>query len=147
MAVIAGLALVADQIAKWLVRATIPRGDDSLSVWQLALGHNQNDGIAFGLFAGSGRAVGVVTALVLPLVVLALGLFARARLLAAVSAGLLLGGGASNLSDRVLRGEVTDYIEVGLWPSFNLADVAIVCGACLLLWIIGQDEDERTAPR
>ena len=55
----------------------------------------------------------------------------------AVSLGLLLGGAAGNLVDRLLRspgparGAVVDFIDLGWWPSFNVADSAIVCGALL----------------
>jgi signal peptidase II len=50
----------------------------------------------------------------------------------AVGLGLALGGAASNLADRVLRGAVVDFIAVGVWPTFNLADVALVAGTVLL---------------
>jgi signal peptidase II len=50
----------------------------------------------------------------------------------AVGLGLALGGAASNLADRILRGAVVDFIAVGPWPTFNLADAAMVAGAALL---------------
>jgi signal peptidase II len=46
--------------------------------------------------------------------------------------GLLLGGATSNLADRVVKGAVTDFISIGIWPTFNLADAAMVTGAVLL---------------
>jgi signal peptidase II len=51
---------------------------------------------------------------------------------AALGLGLALGGATSNLADRVLRGAVMDFVAVGRWPTFNLADAAIVSGAALL---------------
>ena len=59
----------------------------------------------------------------------------RAALFAAAVAGLavLLGGAVGNLLDRSLDGVVTDYLHTGWWPTFNLADVAILTGAGLLL--------------
>jgi signal peptidase II len=51
----------------------------------------------------------------------------------AVGLGLALGGATSNLGDRVLRGVVVDFIALGAWPTFNLADAAIVSGTALLL--------------
>jgi signal peptidase II len=51
---------------------------------------------------------------------------------AALGLGLAVGGATSNLADRVLRGAVMDFIAVGRWPTFNLADAAIVTGAALL---------------
>lgn len=50
----------------------------------------------------------------------------------AVGLGLALGGAASNLADRVVRGAVADFIAVGRWPMFNLADGAMVAGTVLL---------------
>jgi len=139
MALLAVAALVADQVAKWLVRVGIPRGEDWGSLGGVGIGHHRNDGIAFGLFAGSGRTVGIVTAVTLPLLILGFGLLARRDPVAAAGAGLLIGGAASNLWDRIRHGEVTDFIELGLWPAFNFADVAVVCGAALLLLALGRE--------
>jgi lipoprotein signal peptidase len=50
----------------------------------------------------------------------------------AVGLGLALGGATSNLADRVLRGAVVDFIAVGPWPTFNLADAGMVAGVVLL---------------
>jgi signal peptidase II len=49
-----------------------------------------------------------------------------------VGLGLALGGATSNLGDRVLRGAVVDFIALGPWPTFNLADAAMVVGTALL---------------
>jgi signal peptidase II len=51
---------------------------------------------------------------------------------AAIILGLALGGATSNLADRVLRGAVVDFIAVGRWPTFNLADAAMVTSVALL---------------
>jgi signal peptidase II len=50
-----------------------------------------------------------------------------------VALGLLIGGSASNLIDRVRLGHVTDFIDLSFWPSFNLADAFIVSGVVILL--------------
>ena len=50
-----------------------------------------------------------------------------------VALGLLIGGSASNLIDRVRLGHVTDFIDLGFWPAFNLADAFIVSGVVILL--------------
>ena len=51
--------------------------------------------------------------------------------------GAALGGAAGNLSDILRRRCVVDFIDLGWWPVFNLADVAIVCGLVLALWPFG----------
>jgi signal peptidase II len=145
MTAVAAAALVADQAAKWAVRVGIPRGEDWIRSAGVAIGHQRNNGIAFGLFAGSGRTAGILTAVMLPLVITCLSLLARRHPLAAVGAGLLIGGAASNLLDRLRQGAVTDFIELGPWPAFNLADLAVVCGAGLLLLVVGRDASPQGA--
>jgi signal peptidase II len=51
-----------------------------------------------------------------------------------LSLGLLLGGVMGNFIDRVFRGYVVDFVDVGFWPIFNLADVSIVLGICILTY-------------
>jgi signal peptidase II len=48
--------------------------------------------------------------------------------IARIGLGLALGGAAGNLFDRLARGHIIDFIEIGFWPVFNVADVAIVVG-------------------
>ena len=62
--------------------------------------------------------------------------------------GLLLGGALGNLLDRVRTGSVTDFIQLPLgWPPFNLADVSIVLGVALLLFVIESPGNPRPKPR
>ncbi len=56
------------------------------------------------------------------------------HLAAPIAIGMLLGGAAGNLIDRVRVGEVTDFIDFPLWPSFNVADSSIVVGIAVLLF-------------
>jgi signal peptidase II len=95
-----------------------------------------NPGGAFGLFGGLGWlfvAIGVVVAAVVLLVSRNLPSWSSA-----VGLGLVLGGALGNLTDRFIRGpgfsgEVVDFIDLRIWPVFNLADSAIVVGAGVLL--------------
>ena len=62
--------------------------------------------------------------------------------------GLLIGGSISNLVDRVRLGHVTDFIDFGWWPAFNLADSFIVIGvAILLVALLGADRRPKQARR
>jgi signal peptidase II len=54
--------------------------------------------------------------------------------LGATGIGAALGGAAGNLADRLRHGAIIDFIVIGRWPVFNLADAAIVVGVGLLLW-------------
>ena len=51
-----------------------------------------------------------------------------------IGLALALGGAAGNLCDRLLRGAVIDFIAIGRWPAFNLADSALLAGATLCIW-------------
>ena len=57
-----------------------------------------------------------------------------ANALSAAGIGAALGGAAGNLADRLRHGAIVDFITIGRWPIFNLADAAIVVGVGLLLW-------------
>ena len=120
--------------------------DSSVSVaGPLEISHVQNSGIAFGLFSQSTSLVIVLTsAVVLWMVVFFAHSGARHPLLPA-ALGLVVGGSVSNLFDRVTNGYVTDFVDFGLWPTFNLADFFIVLGvAALIFFLIAPD---RYLPR
>ncbi len=128
------LVLLADQVVKEAIESNLVPGEyvDVLGPLELTLAHNR--GVAFGLAGGAGLGLVAVTLAALGLIVY---LFARdpGRRGMWVATGLLAGGALGNLADRVLAGEVTDYIVVGSWPAFNLADVAITFGVALLALI------------
>src|SRR5204862_7735111 len=94
--------------------------------------HVQNSGIAFGLFA---NATALVTGLTALSVGWMLGFVARSGArhpVLPVALGLLIGGSASNLVDRIRLGYVTDFLDFRYWPAFNLADSFIVVGVAIL---------------
>ena len=62
-------------------------------------------------------------------------------------AGLLIGGALGNLADRVRDGAVTDFIDLPVWPTFNLADVAIVVGVVLLVLLPEIAAERRSRAR
>jgi signal peptidase II len=122
--------VAADQAAKALVEDRLVPGEtvDVLGPVSLTLAHNQ--GVAFGLASGSDA----------PLIVFAVAALAFVAYLLSrdplrpglwVAAGLVAGGALGNLADRLRAGAVTDFVEVGAWPPFNLADAAIVVGVAL----------------
>lgn len=138
--VVAAVVLALDQLTKSLAVADLRKGPVHL-VGPLSLELTYNTGIAFGLGSGLGDLIVVgVVLLVGVLVLAARGARTRTR---AVAFGLVLGGALGNLADRVLRGRhgaVVDFIHTGFWPTFNLADSAIVCGTALValsLWRSG----------
>ena len=127
------LAVVAvDQLSKAIVVDSIPRGDRRTVVPGLDLVHVRNRGIAFGLLDGRSVVLTVVTVGALALLVGYFALHTRRPLLW-LATGLLLGGALGNLLDRIRDDAVTDFIDLPLWPAFNLADAAITIGVLVLL--------------
>lgn len=123
--------LLLDQASKGLITDRIQKGElvDVLGPLQFTL--TFNDGIAFGLAGGGGIFVILLAALAL----VALGAFiasAPESNLTWIAGGLILGGAAGNLIDRIRLGHVTDFILLPSWPAFNLADCAITVGVILL---------------
>jgi signal peptidase II len=141
---ISAAILAADRATKIWIASHIGIGDAVPVVpGVLRLTHWLNDGAAFSLFADTASPQKVRWALVIFTCVAALAvLVALVRLgsritLSTVSLALILGGALGNVHDRIAYGSVVDFIEVHIfsyhWPDFNVADSAIVTGACLLL--------------
>ena len=130
---VAVAALVGDQSTKHLVTANL-RPDEGVHVLgPLWIHRVQNSGIAFGLFPSATVLVALATAVA---VVWMLAFFARSGARHPVlpaALGLLIGGSVSNLLDRVRLGHVTDFLDLGWWPAFNLADSFIVIGVAMLV--------------
>ncbi len=136
LAVVAILVLAADITTKCLVVAHLEgRRVISLLGDHVLIRASRNPGAAFSFAEG---ATVLFTAVALTVVVVILRTARRLRSAAwAVALGLLLGGATGNLVDRLLRspgigrGAVVDFIDFKVWPIFNLADSAIVCGGIL----------------
>ena len=140
VAVVAALVVGIDQATKHWAVNRLPRGPIEV-VGSLRLNLRFNPGAAFSI--GSGGKFGPWIALVAIVVVaiLALGYPSRFRL-GAVAAGLITGGAVGNLLDRAFRGDagflhgsVVDFIDLGWWPVFNVADAAVSTGAVLLVFV------------
>jgi signal peptidase II len=139
------IIIVADRWSKiYIQHFMTPLDSYTVIPGWLRIIHTENPGAAFGILADgnrwlrSGILIGV-SGLVLIFVLSAL--WARRTsftgALGRIALGLVLGGAAGNLYDRIFIGTVTDFIEVhhGSWsfPAFNVADSAITVGAILLL--------------
>ncbi|MFI5025531.1 MAG: signal peptidase II [Solirubrobacterales bacterium] len=126
-----GLVVVLDQATKALVEHHLVPGEDVEVIGPLELTLSHNTGVAFGLASGGGARLVLRTARALAVVGY---VFSRdpTRPGLWVAAGLLAGGALGNLADRVRADAVTDYIQIGSWPAFNLADVAVTAGVIVL---------------
>jgi signal peptidase II len=132
VAVVAAGVIALDQATKALVRATVDEGERIAVVPGVAIVHTRNTGVAFGALSGGGAVVTLVVALALALLLVYFATHVR-RPLFWLPTGMLLGGAAGNVIDRVRQGSVTDFVKLPLgWPPFNLADVSITVGIVLL---------------
>ena len=122
-----------DQGLKTLVEGSMRPGE-SIAVIPgvLSITHIRNDGGAFGILGGS-QAVLLAGSAVAVGVVLWMFLASQSSRLTTLGCGLILGGAAGNLLDRLTTGEVTDYVHFSFWYIFNAADAAITVGVAALL--------------
>jgi signal peptidase II len=141
----AAVVVALDQLSKWLVVRQLGGGRPLRLVGSFVqLRYTTNSGGAFSLLTGAPLFFA------LSAIVIAGGIVYAARraqgraLLFAL--GLLLGGAVGNLLDRLLRGgvplhgEVVDFVKVGPWPLFNLADSCITVGGLLLAYLLSRPE-------
>ena len=136
---IALLVVAADQLSKIWVRSNIPFRESLFEVGFFRLTHVQNTGAAFGLFQGQSfllsivAMVGIAVFLVYTLVIYR-GFPFLDNMPNRVAVGLVLGGTVGNLIDRLRFGYVTDFIDFGFWPAFNVADSAVTVGVILFAY-------------
>ena len=132
---LAALVFLADQFSKSLVREFLALRESIPADGFFRISHTYNTGSAFGLFQGQNSPLILASLIGVTVLVLIYYSQRRPTLLLRLSLGLQLGGAAGNLLDRVLLGRVTDFLDVGAWPIFNVADASIVTGLVLLGWI------------
>jgi signal peptidase II len=144
MVLIAALVILADRLSKLWIEAHLPLGHAIVVIPHVfRITHVLNTGAAFSLFEAAKspetvRNLLIAFSVIAAIVVLTL-LWKMGRTLnvTAVALALILGGAIGNLYDRIYYRHVVDFLEVHIihyhWPDFNVADSAIVVGACLLL--------------
>ncbi|MDE2938116.1 MAG: signal peptidase II [Chloroflexota bacterium] len=135
---LAAIFFLLDQLTKFLVRAFLPFGSSYPATGFFRFTHAENTGSAFGLFQGHNTPLIVISFVGIFVLAMIYQSQPRPTNLLRLSLGLQIGGALGNLVDRFRLGAVTDFIDVGPWPIFNLADSSIICGLLLLGWIILQ---------
>lgn len=148
--VTAAVAVTLDQLTKLWVKNAIPLYGSWPETGFFRITHGENTGAAFGIFQDS-RLILSITSFIGMLVVLYIALslsrrFAFLRWKSTMLAlGLVLGGTLGNFIDRAFIGHVTDFIKVGPWPDFNIADSSLVVGGILLAFnLIRASNEERS---
>lgn len=139
IAVIAALIVGLDQLTKWLVRSNIPAGGtwlpDSLT-WlspYARIVHWFNTGAAFGIFKEGGMVFTVLAFIVIAAILYYYPRVEQSDWSLRLAMSMQLGGAIGNLIDRLTIGHVTDFISIGAFPVFNVADASITVGCAVLL--------------
>ncbi|MEX2161626.1 MAG: signal peptidase II [Anaerolineales bacterium] len=151
---IAGSIILLDQMTKDWVRNNLAYGESIVPFPELApyarILHWRNTGAAFGIFQEGGGIFTILAIVVAIMIIFYFPRIQRGDWALRLAMGLQLGGALGNLIDRVQHNYmVTDFISVGSFPVFNLADTAITLGVIVLLldiWLGGGEENVEQPP-
>ncbi len=136
--------VILDQLSKlWIIKKFQPGEGFYIIDKIISITYVQNKGAAFGIMQGKqwffiGAAILVIA------LISYYNLHYKPNKYMQYLSGLIAGGAVGNLIDRMLYNSVVDFISVGWWPVFNIADIGIVCGSIglfiYLLFIDGGDK-------
>lgn len=136
---VAGVVVALDQWTKWLVRENIEFSGmwlpDSLA-WlspYARIVNWYNSGAAFGMFQNGNLVFTILAFIVIGAILYYFPHVESEDWTLKLAMGLQLAGASGNLIDRLMRGKVTDFISIGVFPVFNIADASISVGVAVLL--------------
>lgn len=143
----AGLVVAADQWTKYLVRTRLAFGE-MWSPWEVLapyarIVHWNNTGAAFGMFQSGGLVFTIVAIIVSAAILVYYPRVPAGQTALRLALTLQLGGAVGNLIDRLAQGTVTDFISLGSFPVFNLADASISAGVAVLVAAMWVEERRR----
>jgi signal peptidase II len=131
---VAGAVFALDQVTKALIRDWLAVGESWPSDgWLVKITHVTNTGAAFGILQDQGVFLTITAVIAIGAIVFYYLYPPLEHGLLRVAMGLLLGGAAGNLVDRVRFGHVTDFIDFPRYPEFNVADSSIVIGLIVIV--------------
>jgi len=144
---VAALVLALDQLSKAWVLRHIPLNEAWAPIPSLAryftFTHVTNTGAAFGIFPNGGAIFLAIAVVVVVAIVVYTRYLSTERWPVLLSLGLQLGGALGNLIDRLRFGHVVDFLDFKFWPTFNVADSAIVVGVALLAYLVLTEKDDK----
>ncbi len=144
---LAVVVLLLDQSTKSLIVAWLDWGESWPAEGFLRITHARNTGTAFSLFQGHSNILSFVAIFAVAVLLWVYATTGARSFILRVALGLQLGGALGNLLDRLQQGYVTDFLDVGPWPIFNVADSAISVGMVLMVWyFFSARDDKETAP-
>ncbi len=100
----------------------------------MAFEYIENTGAAFGVLEGQGVFLTLIAGTIIAMLIWRYLRAGQPSLLMATSLGLVVGGAIGNVIDRLRLGYVVDFVAIGVWPKFNVADSAVVIGVLMLAW-------------
>lgn len=133
---IAAAVLALDQFTKHLVTSNMVLGQHIPAEGFFRITYTYNTGALFGLFPNQTFILTIASFVGIAFLFFYYRVHPFPGILMRLSLGLQLGGAIGNLTDRVRLGRVTDFIDVGPWPVFNLADSSIVVGLIIVGFIV-----------
>jgi signal peptidase II len=154
LVILGSIIIVLDQWTKALVRANVPAGTDWLPAglaWlapYARIRHWYNSGAAFGIFQNGNLVFTILAIIVIILIFIYFPRTQRNDWWLRVAMSMQFAGAAGNLIDRLYFKQVTDFISVGNFAIFNIADASISTGVAVLLvgvWLKDREEKKRAA--
>jgi signal peptidase II len=151
---VAAGVIALDQWTKWLVRENIEFGGQWLPDWLSWLApyarivHWYNSGAAFGMFQNGNLIFTTLAFIVIGAIIYYYPRVETEDWTLKLAMGMQLAGASGNLIDRLLMGKVTDFISIGAFPVFNIADASISIGVAVLLlgvWVKEYQEKAKAA--
>ncbi|HEY61744.1 MAG TPA: signal peptidase II [Anaerolineae bacterium] len=134
---LAGVVVALDQVTKTIVRTNLALGETWMPWKWLApyarFVNWKNTGAAFGIGQGLGDIIAILAIIVILLIIYYFPQVPHEDWSLRIAMGLQLGGALGNLIDRIVHGFVTDFISVGTFAVFNIADSSISIGVAVLL--------------
>ncbi len=133
---IVAITVMLDQISKFIIRSNMNYGESIPSTGLFRITYVKNTGSAFGMLQD--QTTWLILASIIAIVVLLFlyrGLNTNGTLIR-IMISLQIGGAIGNLADRIRIGYVVDFIDIGLWPVFNIADSTITIGITGMIILI-----------
>lgn len=130
------VVFAADQITKFIIKSNMRIGESWPSEGLVRITHGTNTGTAFGLFPNQTLFLIFASLIAIGFLVYFYRAYALPKPILRFAIGLQLGGAFGNLFDRIAFGAVTDFIHVGWWPIFNIADSSICVGMATLAIVV-----------
>ena len=129
MFIISAIVVFLDQLSKFIIRAYLEPGD--IIGGTFAITYVTNKGGIFGILHGWGFIF--TMAAIIGIVVILIALRSIRSKAIKIALSLALGGAIGNLIDRIIFGEVLDFIKLGFWPVFNIADASITLSMVIIV--------------